>query len=507
MKDLPPEKSASFDPFDPSREVSLNTREWPVKRGTLSSLVILIASLMTSNILYQFLVADTFVEQLSSPSGTALLVSLAIVSFGAGLYILWRFIDPLNSKTMPSSSPIFSYFRIARKILHITFYFNGIILALTISQVVFLSRFYVGMTTLSMLSNAILTTLIFTYLAYRFLSWFIDSRDTAVLLFGLTFTLVSLAIVVSNVGQTAAFLLENPLRIEVSHRILATQVDSGHFAPNNQRNDPQLTSMFLVTQFSYRTAFILYWLATAMLIRKYSKKIGKIRFWIIGALPLATFAIGSILDATVLSTQFMRGIILPISTLMGGILFGFIFLSISKALASRTDRKEKTQPRKGERVGRNFQYVVSTYLMMAVFGTILLLIATNPPNNLAYWVHIPYPPFADVAWSFIGFASYLYGVGIYFSVTSISFDAGLRKSISKIATDEAGMLHKLGSLQMKQEIQKRVERVTKEQEEAIKENSGIEEHLSEAEVKQCIDDVMNELHRISSNKEGTPLDP
>jgi hypothetical protein len=121
---------------------------------------------------------------------------------------------------------------------------------------------------------------------------------------------------------------------------------------------------------------------------------------------------------------------------------------------------------------------------MAVFGTILFPVTNTPSNHILDWMHIPYPPFADVVWSFIGFAAYLYSFGLYFSVTSILHDVNLRRSVQKLSNDEANMLHRLGSTQMQQEIQKRVVRLSREQKKVLKEQTGVEQYLTDDEIKQ-----------------------
>jgi len=60
-----------------------------------------------------------------------------------------------------------------------------------------------------------------------------------------------------------------------------------------------------------------------------------------------------------------------------------------------------------------------------------------------------------------GAAAYFYSFGLYLSVISISHDSNLRKSIQKVSIEEANMLHRLGSTQMQQEIQKRVVKLSR----------------------------------------------
>jgi N-acetylglutamate synthase/N-acetylornithine aminotransferase len=58
------------------------------------------------------------------------------------------------------------------------------------------------------------------------------------------------------------------------------------------------------------------------------------------------------------------------------------------------------------------------------------------------------------------------------------------------------MLHRLGSTQMQQEIQKRVVKLSREQEEVLKEQTGVEQqHLTDDEITQYVKDVMKEIQR------------
>jgi hypothetical protein len=135
---------------------------------------------------------------------------------------------------------------------------------------------------------------------------------------------------------------------------------------------------------------------------------------------------------------------------------------------------------------------------MSAFGVILYLVATTPPSHIIDWVHIPYPPFANVVWSFAALAVYLYSFGFYFSTIAISQNTNLRRSVQKLALDEANMLHNLGFEQMQREIQERVVKLTKEQEELLKEQTGIEQHVSEEEMKEYVNEVMDRVGRTQN---------
>ena len=457
------------------------------------AMLLLISSLVTSNVLYHILRADTFVEQLSSNIGIPFFVVLVVVTYGAAYYLFRKFISPVNKDLMSSGSAP-HYFRLTYNILRFAFVSNAAFLIIMIVQIITMSGFYVGLTILSMQANAVLTTVMFTYMSFKFLSWYKSNHDLTVLFFAFAFGCVAVAIAASDAAQTVFFLLDNPWRIEVQLHVEKEDEGAGYSLPNNVKSDSLLHNLYVATQFPLRVAFVLYWIATAMLLRKYSKTLGRLRFWTLVSLPLATLIIGSILTYGNFVSQLLQGIILPSSALFGGILFGLIFLTIARALEKTMQYQHYgVQLREGhnDRISRS----ITGYLTMAVFGTILFLVTNTPSNHILDWVHIPYPPFADVVWSLIGFAAYLYSFGLYFSVISISHDAKLRKSIQKLSIEEASMLHRLGSTQMQQEIQKRVVKLSREQEDMLKEQTGVEQHLTDDEIKQYVKDVMEEIQK------------
>lgn len=460
-------------------------------RSIMTSMLILISALVASTAVYHLIRADLFLAELSSPVGIALFTALAAIPYGAAYYLFRKFINPVNND-LKAVKPLSSYFRLTYYILVIAFYSSAVFLAIIIIQIVISSEFSVGLTLASMQANSALTIITFGYLSYKFLSWYRSNGELAVLFFGLTFASIAFATAASNGTQTAFFLLDDPARIEGPPIVPVLPDDAGYFNSDNQKSDPILQTIFRVTQFPMRVAFVLYWIAIAALLRRYSKSVGRLRFWTIVSLPLVTFIIGSIFTYGNIIPQLYQGIILPATSLLGGILFGLIFLTIAKGLRTRKGGRgmEKDNNRHHGRGQFN-----TRYLTMAAFGTILFIVTNTPSNHIIDWVHIPYPPFADVVWSFLGFAAYVYGFGLYFSVVSISQDAKLRRAMQQLAMEEARMLHSLGSAEMEQAIQKRVSKILKDNEEEIEKETGVSQQANEEEIKRYLYDAMEEVQK------------
>jgi hypothetical protein len=115
---------------------------------------------------------------------------------------------------------------------------------------------------------------------------------------------------------------------------------AGYSESSNIKSDSLLHNLYVATPFPLDIAFVLYWIATATLLRDYSKTIGRLRFWTLVSLPLATSIIGSIQTYGSFISQLLQGIILTSSALFGVILFGLIFDNFK---GSRKDHTISTQ--------------------------------------------------------------------------------------------------------------------------------------------------------------------
>ena len=116
----------------------------------------------------------------------------------------------------------------------------------------------------------------------------------------------------------------------------------------------------------------------------------------------------------------------------------------------------------------------------------MLLFCSNQASGL---VLVPYPSFGLATVSFFGLASYLIFMGIYSSAISVAQDSELRQSIRGFAIKDSRLLDSIGVAQMEQQIQKRVIALTKQNQDRIREASGIESSLTEEDMKQYLEQV------------------
>jgi len=111
-------------------------------------------------------------------------------------------------------------------------------------------------------------------------------------------------------------------------------------------------------------------------------------------------------------------------------------------------------------------------------------------------VSSPYPPFGLPTISFIGLASYLVLTGIYSSAISAAEDSKLRQSIRNFTLKETNLLDSIGMAQMEQEIQKRVLALTKQNQDRMAEETGIQSSLTDEDMKRYLEQVIEEVKKL-----------
>jgi hypothetical protein len=92
-------------------------------------------------------------------------------------------------------------------------------------------------------------------------------------------------------------------------------------------------------------------------------------------------------------------------------------------------------------------------------------------------------------------SSLLFSLGFYLSAVYIARDSSIRKQIRSI--DRVEFLQFFGHAQMEIEIEKKVERIAKAQQQTLKEESGINSSttVDDYDIKLYIDEVLKEVKR------------
>ena len=344
------------------------------------------------------------------------------------------------------------------------------IFTLAILQIIVTSRYNVYILVATIGISYTVAVILMGVLAKRFFSWFKSNKSSVVLLYGL-----SSAIIAINLGFTiiyvASILPTHQLEIRAH-----TGVGTPFRPPGSAISF--LNDVYVVTSV---ISFMVTWIATAMLLRHYSQRLGRIKYWVIISIPLAYFLIQfqplfvnlfyQLLQSNPTFFSILSTLIFTFSKPLGGILFGIAFWTTAKKL-----RKDS---------------VVRDYITIAAYGLILLFVS----NQAIVLVTTSYPPFGLITTSFVGLSSYLILVGVYSSAISVSEDIKIRQTIRKFAIKESKLLDSIGTSHMEDELQRRVMKLAKEQHEVLTQQTGVEPSLSESEAKDYLYKVMQEVKK------------
>jgi hypothetical protein len=422
-------------------------------------------------IVVAFLIPDTMINyvsdfiypQLVTLWGVAFFVTIAGVAI-LGQYCLVEFVKR-RSREIRAKDP---YLKWIHKIAGGALWALAAIVILVIFEILVTSQYHTALLVTAMAINLIFTISILSLFAKKLFSWFRSNRNSlVVLLYGASFagSAFSLGILVTynfSVFQqkqqiiTPAYEVVFPYDVLEPGSVLATLFESYRYV--------DLVSFGLLIS------------ATALLLRHYSKRLGKVKFWIVICLPLlyyfTTFLEQLGIYAPVTDAEWFNWYLyMSLNSTAGGILFGLAFLSIA-----RTIREDSP---------------VKNYMIIAAYGLVLLFISNQVTLNAT-----SYPPFGLATQSFLILSSYMIFLGLYSTAISISQDNKLRASIRKFATQDSNLLSSIGTAHMEQEIQKTVnsmKNVVQEQEKELEEQTGIEANLEEDEMKKYLEEVMQEV--------------
>jgi hypothetical protein len=435
------------------------------------------------------------VVSLSTSWGFAVFIAIAIV-YAVTQYLILEFVKE-KSKTIRMKSP---HFNKLITVMTIVQYILVAIIILIILEMFVKSFYYTYTLNLSLSISYTSASILMVLLAIKFFSWNRSNKSFIVLLYGISSLIITISIVSSLVFFNV-ILLGMPAQIsppsnltnqqkEVSHGTAeqkeighgtAEQKEIGH-GPDIRKFDPGTILGLVQTVFatSQIVSFLLLLGSSALLLHIYSEKIGKVKFWIIINIPLVSFlSIFVIVTPHVLNLSNSRemdtifkiivdaiGYTLP--AIASSILFGLPFWMTARSFA--------------------YSSILKDYMIIAGCGLALFELATTGNVILA-----SYPPFGLASVSLVGLSSYMILMGIYSSAISVSQDVKLRQSIRKFAMKESRLLDSIGIAQMEQEIESRVIAMTIKSQDIMTEESGVYSSLNEAEVKQYLDIVLQEI--------------
>lgn len=398
------------------------------------------------------------------PSYITLFVVMVVV-FAVGQYTILTFVKSERKDIEYKVSSHITGRRLIDKAVIVSQYALLAILASVILQMVFTSSYHVLSLKAIIFISYSLSFALLALLAKRFFSWFKSNRNLVVLVYASAISMLSINSVITIVYTNNEF-------VNAPEFILNIKSLTGGY----ESADVLLGSTYTLTSI---LSFILMWAATILLLKHYSRKIGKAKYWIAVGIPLAYFlsqfqplflySFGDLRLEDPVLFGIVYNLIYTVAKPAGGILFGIAFWTVAKNISNPAVKK---------------------YMLISAFGIMLLFTANQP----TFLLLVPYPPFGLVTISFTELASYLFYLGIYSASVSISEDSKLRQSIQRAAIKESTQfLDSIGTAEMEQEIERRVVLMTAATKEKMEKETGISSSFDNEDIRKYLQKVLQEI--------------
>ena len=405
-------------------------------------------------------IADFIPEQLSSSVGLATFIGIAII-FAVTQHFILSYIKQSNKEAQPKAFNL----DLAFWIVSIAQYILVVILAYVILQIIIAQQY----STVTLYASHVISygfwIVILGLLARALFSWYrLSSKNIMVLILALSMIayvingIAGLAYHFDMLTQQKPVVTSNDIAYfpEFSIGTLGSQID-------------------IIYQVAGAAAYVFTWIGTVKLLYPYIKKLGGVKFWTImgGAmiyylLSFPLFVLGYFTPSA--NVDAMTNILIfSLGGIFTGIIFGAAFLSVARTLRKDT--------------------ALRNHMIIAAYGFLLFYITGSATAAQA-----AYPPYGLASVSLTGLSCYLIYSGLYSSATIVSQDTTLRQSIRKSVTEQSRLLDSIGTAHMEQELESRVLTIAKKNSEAMAEESGVETSMTEDDMKDYLEIVMNEIH-------------
>jgi hypothetical protein len=272
-------------------------------------------------------------------------------------------------------------------------------------------------------------------LSYKLFKWFILDKNYLILMYGITFCLIILNLLISVILVTYEFIHHDQFIKLRSIKIVISEF--------NGYGNYSVGYLFTLNSYLSLASFIGIWIPTIILLKTHSIRIGKLKYWALVSIPLiyyyfpfAVYEFG-ILDDLFLNYgkdfNLLFSIFFGPFKIIGGLLFGLVFW------ISANKMKHK-----------DLQILFKT----VAIGMTILFASTALPSTI-----ISIPPFGFLSLTFVGLASYMLLIGIFLLSIRLSRDSLVRKEIYNLAEEQSKLFRNIGIAQMEKTLQKQVKQI------------------------------------------------
>jgi hypothetical protein len=404
----------------------------------------------------------------SSAVNVVIFIAFSII-FAFSCILLVNCVKTITSKTtykLPKNLRNFHYVIFGTQILTIS------LISITIFQIIAFNKYHILLLQAVTYASHISALIFAIPLVFMLAKWFKSRRNYIILLYIITFSLVSANIVVSLSFYEQV--LSRSTAIEIRPYRIGSYVTAYFSTPA----DESLSNLYNII---FILSFLVVWVATMALLNQYKYRLGKIRYYALTIIPLIYFLFpfhtyfANLLSPLVLNSPIAVSVIYTVlfsaSKQVGAFLFGLSFLIASTVVPNDSVKKS---------------------LLISCIGMVILFSSVEI-TPLQYKV---LPPYGSITEAFIPLGSFLLLVGIFTSAVNVSQDGELRRDFRKSAIAQLNLLRTIGIAQMEKELVKNFKSIEKRY-------SHLEttQDYSEENVKQIVHEVLEEIKQKDLGKQ------
>jgi hypothetical protein len=377
-----------------------------------------------------------------------------------------RLVYKYEYKLISPFNPRYFYYMIS-----ITLISTFIIILLIILQITLLSEHSLSLLRVQTYISHISALVFLSFLVYLFVRWSTSKRNYILVLYSVSLSLLSIALIISLIFLDSNFINRPPSIRPIPINFYINCCITG---------TPFTESLSTVFDILSLSSFLLMWIATAILLNQYRYRMASIKYFSVICIPLIYYIypfqgyFGDALFPLLISSPIIYGtiyvLIFSATKQVGAVFFGLGFWFASGLVYDNRVRKS---------------LIISSIGMVILFSSIALA-------PLQYRL---YPPYGLITEAFIPLGAYLLLVGIFTSAVHISRDAAVRKELYRSALNQLDLLRSIGASEMEKEFEGRVKYLEKVHRiSEFTERSEKEKGIEVENVKKILHEVLEEVH-------------
>ncbi len=448
--------------------------------SSIAIVVVLVIDLLATRQMFPY---DNF-------SGSVIFSANIIVAYGIGSYFILRYVAKVSQDLRRNSR-------------FLDFLFKATVLIQTalaaLLAAMFIEFYYNDnsvryMTYSAFLLSTIAATAIMGVTSFKFFQWYRvlarDKRNYLILLCGLAAGSIAIAMIFDASAKlmlvrvveeeslagaisqdTFLYRTDEKYQGEVQYKVVKGDTTTLYIVPSSIR----LLYHYVNGWIPITVAFGFTWAITAVLLRQFYQKNGKLPVMLFAliVLPLVLFMVGRTPDLYSAFTgqiwhwedfqnPYLLKSIFRAGVIGGSISFGVGFLFVSRAIGVHNKLWD--------------------YLIIAAMGATMIGLSLTPSAQQQ--------TFGVAGRSLMVLASFLFSFGFYLSAVTVAHDNRIRRSISKLTGSQ--ILNSVGAAQLEYEVEKAVIEVAEKENEILSRQTGIQPTLDE-DLKLYLEEVSREV--------------